>query len=71
MDGVPGREVKDEFIAIGHRRDVLEAQVKGANEPPPLLHPSMAELYRTKVNNSRKRSSARTPARKPLTCSVD
>jgi site-specific DNA recombinase len=49
MDGVPGREVKDELIAIGHRRDVLEPQVKAANEPPPLLHPSMAELYRTKV----------------------
>ena len=23
MDGVPGREVKDELIAIGHRRDLL------------------------------------------------
>src|SRR5712691_425682 len=45
MDGVPGREVKDELIAIGHRRDVLEAQVKAANEPPPLLHPGMADLY--------------------------
>jgi len=39
MDGVPGREVRDELIAIGHRRDVLEPQVKAANEPPPLLHP--------------------------------
>src|SRR5712691_5001908 len=45
MDGVPGREVKDELIAIGQRRDVLEAQVKAANEPPPLLHPGMADLY--------------------------
>ena len=34
MDGVPGREVKDELIALGQRRDLLEAQVKGANEPP-------------------------------------
>jgi site-specific DNA recombinase len=49
MDSVPGREVKDELIAIGHRRDVLEPQVKAANEPPPLLHPSMADLYRSKV----------------------
>src|SRR5207248_1939098 len=45
MDGVPGREVKDELIAIGQRRDVLEPQVKAANEPPQLLHPSMADLY--------------------------
>jgi site-specific DNA recombinase len=51
MDGVPGREVKDELIAIGHRRDVLEPQVKAANEPPPLLHPSMADIYRTKVED--------------------
>ena len=49
MEGVRGRDVKDELIAIGQRRDVLEAQVKTANEPPPLLHPSMADLYRTKV----------------------
>jgi hypothetical protein len=44
MDGMPGCEVKDELIAIGHRRDVLEPQVKAANEPPPSLHPSMADL---------------------------
>jgi site-specific DNA recombinase len=49
MEGVPGREVKDELIAMANRRAELEAQLKGANEPPPLLHASMADLYRTKV----------------------
>jgi site-specific DNA recombinase len=45
MDGVPGREVKDELIAMGHRRDLLEAQVKGANEPPPLLQHDQGRFY--------------------------
>ena len=69
MDGVPGREVKDELIAIGHRRDVLEPQVKAANEPPPLLHPSMADLYRSKVEelaSALQRQDARIEASETL-----
>src|SRR5687767_5228740 len=49
IEGVRGRDVKDELIAIGNRKDELEAQLKTAEEPPPLLHPSMADLYRSKV----------------------
>jgi site-specific DNA recombinase len=49
IEGVRGRDVKDELIAIGNRKDELEAQLKTADEPPPLLHPSMADLYRSKV----------------------
>ena len=74
MDGVPGREVKDELIAIGHRRDVLEQQVKAANEPPPLLHPSMADLYRTKVEDlasALQREDARTEASEMLRGLID
>ncbi len=49
MEGVPASEVKDELIAIANRRGELEAQVKIANEPLPLLHPRMADLYRSNV----------------------
>ena len=49
MDGVPGAEVKDEMIAIAARREELNKQIGTADEPPPLLHPCMAELYHTKV----------------------
>ncbi len=49
MEGVPANEVKDELIGIGNRRRELENQLKVVDEPPPLLHPSMADLYRTKV----------------------
>lgn len=49
IEGVRGRDVKDELIAVGNRKDELEAQLKIADEPPPLLHPRMADIYRTKV----------------------
>jgi hypothetical protein len=49
MDGVPAAVVKDELIANASRRADLEAQLTTADEPPPLLHPSMADLYRSKV----------------------
>ena len=49
MDGVPAAVVKDELIANASRRADLEAQLATADEPPPLLHPSMADLYRSKV----------------------
>ncbi len=51
MEGVPGAQVKDELIAIGDRKEVLTKQLETANQPPPLLHPSMADLYRTKVED--------------------
>src|SRR5689334_6769666 len=31
------------------RKEALLAQLAAADEPPPLLHPSMADLYRSKV----------------------
>jgi site-specific DNA recombinase len=49
MDGVPPTEVKDEMIANAARREALKARLAAADEPPPLLHPGMARIYRTKV----------------------
>lgn len=40
---------KAEMKALDGRRKELEAQLKTADEPPPLLHPSMADLYKSKV----------------------
>ncbi len=48
-DELPASEAKEELLANAKRREELEAQLKVATEPPPLLHPSMADLYRTKV----------------------
>ena len=49
MDGVPASEVRDELNANAARREELKARLAAADEPPPLLHPGMADLYRQKV----------------------
>jgi len=52
LDGVVSKnEGKGEMLDLTARRDELQQQVKTAHEPPPLLHPSMADLYRTKVEH--------------------
>jgi hypothetical protein len=49
MEGVPASEVKDELNANAARREELKAKLAAADEPPPLLHPEMARIYREKV----------------------
>jgi site-specific DNA recombinase len=48
MEGVAPSVVKDELNANAVRREKLEAHL-AATEEPPLLHPEMARIYRTKV----------------------
>ena len=48
-DGIAVDEGKAEMKALDARRKELQAQLDTADEPPPLLHPEMAELYRQKV----------------------
>ena len=50
-DVVPTSEGKEEMLGLTARRDELQHQIKTAHEPPPTLHPSMADLYRTKVED--------------------
>jgi site-specific DNA recombinase len=38
-DQLPAREAKEELLANAKRREELEALLKIADEPPPLLHP--------------------------------
>jgi len=42
-------EVRDEMNANAARREALKAKLTAADEPPPLLHPEMARIYRAKV----------------------
>ena len=49
MEGVPASEVRDELNRNAARREELKAKLATADEPPPLLHPGMADLYRQKV----------------------
>jgi DNA invertase Pin-like site-specific DNA recombinase len=48
-DGVPGAFLKDEAIRLDAQRTDLRSRLERAIEPPPLLHPNMADLYREKV----------------------
>ena len=48
-DEIAVEEGKAAMKALDSRRKELEAQLKSTDEPAPLLHPSMADLYRSKV----------------------
>jgi hypothetical protein len=48
-NGLTGPELKSEWNALQERKTALQRQLDSADEPPPLLHPVMAELYRQKV----------------------
>jgi hypothetical protein len=48
-DGFAGPDLKAEWNGLQERKTALQTQLDAADEPPPLLHPSMADLYRTKV----------------------
>jgi DNA invertase Pin-like site-specific DNA recombinase len=50
-DQIDVEEGKAEIKALDNRRKEIEAQLKTADEPPPLLHPSMADVYRNKVES--------------------
>ena len=74
MERVPGAQIKDELIAIGDRKEVLTKQLETANQPAPLLHPSMADLYRTKVEDlaaALQREDARLEASETLGGLID
>jgi site-specific DNA recombinase len=48
-DEIAVAEGKAEMKSLDACRKELQAQLENAAEPPPLLHPEMAELYRQKV----------------------
>jgi hypothetical protein len=48
VQGYASPELKARNDSLQERKEVLLAQLATADEPPPLLHPSMADLYRSK-----------------------
>jgi hypothetical protein len=65
-NGFAGPDLKAEWDAWPERKMALKTKLDSADEPPPLLHPGMAELYRQKGPTSRRRRSIPTRAPKPL-----
>jgi site-specific DNA recombinase len=50
-NGFAGPDLKAEWDALQERKTALQAKLESADEPPPLLHPGMARLYRQKVTD--------------------
>lgn len=49
MDGVPATKIKEKMAQLEAKKRALTAIVADAQDPTPLLHPSMAEIYRSKI----------------------
>ena len=49
LDGVPGSAVKERMGQLEARKEELTDQVARAEQPPPLLHPSLAQIYRERI----------------------
>ncbi|MFE0757887.1 recombinase family protein [Inquilinus sp. NPDC058860] len=49
LDGVPGSHLKAKIEALEARKAELTAGLAEANEPPPLLHPNLAEVFRQQI----------------------
>jgi hypothetical protein len=63
MERVAPSVVKDELSANAARREQLEAKLAATEEPPPLLHPEMARIYRSKVTELVKALRSQTAGR--------
>ncbi|MGE3955542.1 MAG: recombinase family protein [Vicinamibacterales bacterium] len=49
VQGYASPELKARNDSLQERKEALMAQLAAVDEPPPLLHPSLADLYRSKV----------------------
>jgi DNA invertase Pin-like site-specific DNA recombinase len=73
-DEIAVDEGKAEIKMLDARRKELQAQLETADEPPPLLHPEVATLYRQKVTTlaqALERSDTRTEATEALRGLID
>jgi hypothetical protein len=52
--------VKDELNANAARQAQLEAELAATEEPPPVLHPEMARIYRERVSGLLRPSGSQT-----------
>ena len=73
-DEIAVDEGKAEIKTLDARRKELQAQLENADEPPPLLHREMADLYRQKVTTlaqALEHSETRTEATEALRGLID
>ena len=73
-NGLTGPDLKAEWNVLQERKTVLQAKLESANEPLPLLHPGLAELYRQKVSDlaqALERPETRTEAAEAIRGLID
>ena len=51
LDGVPGAKLKDKIGALEARKIELTERLANTEEPPPLLHPNMADIYQKRIGS--------------------
>ena len=51
LDGVPGSAVKENMSRLEARKEELSDQLAKAERPPPLLHSSLAQVYRERISS--------------------
>lgn len=74
MEGYRTPELKTRMEALQERKEALLAQLAIADEPPPLLHPGMADVYRSKVEElaaALRREDSRVEAAETLRGLID
>jgi hypothetical protein len=50
-NGFAGPDLKAEWDALQERKTALQMKLESADEPPPLVHPGMAELFGHKITD--------------------
>jgi len=71
VDGVKGSEAEAADGCPAGPKDALLKQLDVADEPPPLLYPSMADLYRSKVEELAAALQREDTRMEASECSVD
>ncbi|MEO0760846.1 MAG: hypothetical protein AAFZ09_03410, partial [Pseudomonadota bacterium] len=51
-EGMPAEMFRDDAKRIAARMEVLKAELDGAEEPTPILHPATAKMYAEEVRRN-------------------
>jgi len=50
-DGADALPLNTKIKELGHRHSILQGRIDNASDPEPLIHPSLAKVYRAKIEN--------------------
>jgi len=50
-DGADALPLNTKIKELGHHQSLLQGKIDSASDPEPLIHPSLAEVYRTRIES--------------------